>query len=222
MQSKHERQAMVCDFLLKMNAEQSSFLRHYETQRSTATAILTSISVALLGLTGALWTHYEILDERSLPVTVTILLVAVAGYILTYKLFERSRVHHALAEAYLNTLNMVMADDVATCVGANVGSIAYVANARRDFVEAKTRRKLFEVIFPAGKKQMVNLSIDAFAERIALHNPVDPREIAIPVHNVVMGRIVRLETWRLWLWLYRLIFAVGLGFTGLGLYGFAS
>lgn len=217
MPDADQGRALVYDFLMKMYAEQSGFFRHYETQRSTATAILTSISAALLGLTGALWTHYGAPDERTLPSAVTLAAVGLAGYVLTFKLFERSRVHHSLAEAYLNSINALMEDDVAACFGARTRTIAYVANAERDFA-GKPSKWLCEISFPGGKQLIRPLNKGEMLDLIATHNPVDPRKIAIPVHNASMGRIVSLQTWKLWLLLYKGICVAGLGLTGWSLW----
>ncbi|HEX8064179.1 MAG TPA: hypothetical protein VF535_13315 [Allosphingosinicella sp.] len=218
MEPDHNKRAQVCDFLLKMYAEQSGYFRHYETQRSTATAILTSMAAALLGLTGALWGHYGIFVDRALPVTCTLMAVGLTGYILTYKLFERSRVHHSLAEAYLNTVNAAMRDEVGAVITPEiVQTIAYVRNAREAFTGGSGERPLFEIAFDAGKKKRLDMSPADLRGRIDRHVPVDPREIAIPVHNASMGWIVGLQTWKLWLHLFIGIFIFGALVSGLTL-----
>jgi hypothetical protein len=211
------KRARVCDFLLKMYVEQSGYFRHYETQRSTATAILTSMAAALIGLTGALWGHYGMFDDRALPVTCTLMAVGLTGYILTYKLFERSRVHHSLAEAYLNTANASMRDEVGAVITPDiVKTIAYVRNAG-DFTCENADRPLFEIVFNAGKKKRLDMTPEDLKNRIVSHIPVDPREIAIPIHNASMGWIVGLQTWKLWLHLFIGIFIFGALFSGLTL-----
>jgi hypothetical protein len=200
-----------------MYLEQAASFRHYETQRTAATTILSSISAALIALTGALWAMNGDLRPSALPITLTLLLTAGTGTVLVTKLFERSRVNHSLAEAYLNSANALMAPDVGELFEGRVHNIAYVANAHRDYVASAAKNKPYEIFFPRGKKDGGILEDDVFAERIANHNPVDPREIVVPIHNVsvvfLWMYVAKWASWRLWPIVFLLLFFLALYLT---------
>jgi hypothetical protein len=214
------RRALIADFLTKMYAEQSEAYRHHETQRSAVATIMTSIIVALVGW----WTFFlgrHRIDFNTVPLTAGVMLVSALGIVLFMKLFERSRVHHSLAEAYINTLSTLMSGEVEDLLRGRVQEIAYVANAVRDYVDRPAERRPFEILFPQGVRKLRYLDEGELADRIARHNPVDPRPIAIPIHNVAMRYcgvdVAKVDLWKLWVTLFTCIFGVALVLTLVGL-----
>ena len=203
-----------------MYAEQSVSYRHHETQRSAVATIITSILVALVGW----WTYFlghQRIDYNTVPLSAGIMLIAALGIVLFVKLFERSRVHHSLAEAYLNTLNTLLSGEVEDLLRGRISTIPYVDNAKRDYVDRDAKRKPFEILFPQGDRKLRYLEPGELANRLAEHNPVDPRGIAIPIHNAAMRYlgvdVARVDLWKLWVFLYSAIFGLALALTVIGL-----
>jgi hypothetical protein len=215
MEDETEKKKLVADVLMKMYLEQSNLARHQETQRSTVTTIFTSLAVALLGLIGALWKIGNGgLDRSFLPITIGLMLLGLIGLVLTTKLFERSMVHFTLSEAYLNTINALVAEDMTNLFPKEkVKEILYVQNAKKNYVEKEAEAKPFEVSFPNGKKEIKRLDSTEMKKRIEQHNPIDPREITMPIHNEVARFLKipfsRVDLWTLWAIIYGLFVAAG-------------
>lgn len=217
MENDTEKKKLVADVLMKMLLEQSNLARHQEMQRSTVTTIFTSLAVALLGLIGALW---KIggggLDRSFLPITVGLMLLGLIGLILITKLFERSMVHFTLFEGYLNTVNSLILEDTHSLFPKEkVEKIIYVKNAKDHYEKKAATAKPVEITFSEGKKVVMGLDSAEMLKRIEQHIPVDPREIAIPLHNEVARYFgipfSKVNLWSLWAVVY-IVFVLAGGF----------
>lgn len=197
------------DFLVKMYLEQGTFARHHETQRSAVTTIFTSLAVLLLGAIGTLWQSRGDIDERFIPFTLGLLLLGVMGFAIVRKLFERSMLHFSLSEAYRNTVETILKDDAVTAIAGRTGEIVYVRNALADAQERGEKLDLSTIAFPAGQKRTKPIELDTFRETIKTHNPIDPREIVVPLHDSATRRLS-------WASLRTLWGAIYLGFTVIG------
>lgn len=217
MENDLEKKKLLTDVLMKMLLEQSNLARHQELQRSTVTTIFTSLAVALLGLIGALWKVGGVLDRSFLPITVGLSLLGLIGLVLTTKLFERSMVHFSLFEAYLNAINSLMIEDTASLFPREkVEKILYVKNAK-DHYEKKEKEeaagKSPEITFSQGKRVVEGLDSAEMLKRIEQHIPIDPREIAIPLHNEVARYFgipfSKLNLWTMWAVIYGVFVLAG-------------
>lgn len=206
--------ALLVKFLTDMHMEQASSFRHYDAQRSTVTAITTSLSAALLGLIAFVW-QGDTPPKNVLPVCGALVVVSLMGLVLVIKLFERSQVNRSLAEAYLNTLTALLGEDADALLRGRVQSIKYVENAWYAFVSSKPPVAPFEIRFPQGRRVCRTLDRAAMTERLNAHNPIEPRDIVVPVHNasVRIGplRIASYDEWKLWAYLNSITCGIGAG-----------
>jgi hypothetical protein len=198
------RQAAIT-MMTTMFLEERQSARHQETQRSTVSTIIVSLAAALLAVTGVLWNKVGYLDLFALPITGSIALLGIFGYLVSTKLFERSMVHYSLSEAYRETIQALGAPDVHAHLpvgSASLLQLPYVRNAI-----GKTG------FYPTGAK--LNKKGARFRIQLATHDVVDPRPIVVPIHNDVarfLGRplaTIRLHT--LWNGLFIGIIMLGFG-----------
>lgn len=199
---KERRKALVLEFLMRMHIDQVTHVRHLETQRSTATNIFAVIATAVLVVIGHRWEPGGGLPRSDLPLTLGLVGLSLAGALLAMKLFERSRVNHDTAEAYRETAEFILKEDMEKCIGTEIQSLPYVQSVRR-FVDNPKERQPFEVKFRLNTKEYVPLTPEAYHERIAEHNPIEPRSILIPRHNArakwLMIPWVKIDTHKSWL-----------------------
>lgn len=197
-----DKKTLVRDTLITMYQEQSNWARHHETQRSYVTTIFSSLATALLAIMGALWRTGEPSGEpfgfKFLPMTLALYALGIFGYLITMKLFERSMSHFSLSEAYLNTIDELISDDILELMEGRVTDIKYI----KDILEEKdaTGDKKEEAwgwdFRPDGEggrrpKKVRIVSKDRSSpneneyEEVILeeHNPVNPRPITVPLHN---------------------------------------
>jgi len=192
--------------LTTMFLEERQAGRHQEAQRSTVSTIVVSLATAAFALTGVLWNRTGYLDLFALPITATIALLGIFGFLVTTKLFERSMMHYSLSEAYRETIQALSAPDIHAYlpVGADsVLQLPYVKNANRKIGWYPAGKKFTEV----GPK---------FSVLTTTHDVVDPRPIVIPLHNENARFFGRpLATMRLYA-LWNVLF-IGIVFLGIGL-----
>jgi hypothetical protein len=221
--SVNDKKMLVRDTLITMYQEQQTMARHHEAQRSSVTTIFSSLATALLAVMGALWKTGEPFDRRFLPLTLTLLALGIFGYLITMKLFERSVSHFSLSEAYLNIINALISEDVLDLLGEKLKEIPYVKNAigatgwdfRLDDSGGRKRKKI-KIIEERDHKPNTR-SEEVIVEQ---HNPVDPREIVMPLHNenskyhlmpfIYSFSFARLDLFQLWETIYMLMIVGGL------------
>jgi hypothetical protein len=210
--STHERRkALLVDFLVKMHIEQTTNVRHLENQRSIATNIFAVIATAVLVVIGRRWIPGVGLSRGDLPLTLGVVALSIAGAFLAMKLFERSRINHDLAEAYRETAQHILSDDMVRVLGQlegqqfnseaggenseevlsedlknrareRVRSLPYIKSILR-FVEAPKENKPYEVTFVRNTKVYKPVSPQEYREKIGTYDPIDPREVIVPRHN---------------------------------------
>jgi hypothetical protein len=213
----------VLDTMISMYQEQSIAARHHETQRSSVSTILVSLSAALLAVIGTLWskTPAQITPPPSvLPLTLGLIMLAGFGFFIGGKLFERSMLHFHLSEAYLNIIDALIEDDANILLPSKrVRKLEYVRVARK-----QAKNKIFgskrrgDIDTVAGK---VNLR-----DRILKQRAENPRFVAVPMHDhVETHTYVRwpwLDLYRLWTRLYFVIALLGTGLTVLAVAGWVT
>lgn len=178
-----QRKALLVDFLMKMYIEQNTHVRHLETQRSTATNIFAVIATAVLVVIGHRWEPGVGLSRSDLPLTLGVVGLSVAGAFLAMKLFERSRVNHDLSEAYRETAEDILADDMKDLMSDRTPLLPYVRSVLR-FIDTPGERRPFEVRFVRNTKTYRFISPEEYRQEIInVHNPIDPRPVVIPRHN---------------------------------------
>jgi hypothetical protein len=221
----NDKKKIVRDTLVAMYQEQQNMARHHETQRSTVTTIFSSLATALLAVMGALWKVGEPFDRRFLPLTLALLALGIFGYLLTMKLFERSVSHFSLSEAYLNTINTLIWEDVLDLTRERIKEITYVKKAIGktgwDFRPHEGGRKRQQIKIIEETEQKPNSRFEQVI--VEEHNPVDPREIVIPIHNekakyhlfpfMYKFSFARLDLFWLWEAVYMLMIIGGLVLT---------
>ena len=223
-----ERKKLVRDTLVTMYLEQSTLSRHQETQRSTITTIFVSLAGAVLALIGTLWKTNGQLDRSLLPLTLTLFALGFVGLIITLKLFERSMMHFSLSEAYLNTIDVLIGEDVEELLKERVMDLRYIKEACGeegfDFNPLTGwKTKTYKFVESGPSDSTSDDKTDDKTEVVALkeHNPVNPRNIAIPRHNkeakFLLFRFARLSLYVLWEVIYVLMMLAG---AGLSLYAF--
>ena len=203
----HEKVALARDTFLALYLEQSVLARHHETQRSVATSIFTSLATAVIGLIAALWGVRGRLDVTLVPLTASLLPLAVLGFLITMKMFERSVLHFKLSEAYLNTIDLLMERTVNELVGPeDLNRLAYVAESN-------------------GKEGAIRLGRELQSIRIHMegHDPVNPRPIVVPRHNETAEYLginfAKRDLFLLWGWVYGLMLGAGILLTAGALWG---
>lgn len=177
-----ESKKLLADFYLRMRDEQIRSAQHHETQRATVTTIYASLAVADLALIGAIW------QEKGatlglLPLAVALVVVGYVGFRIVVKLFERTTSHFSLAEAYLDSLRVLLSDEAAAHLGNRVHEIGYVANATAELDAGELDEGMFDIAFPGGRRGEEVVTPEMLRAEIARHNPVEPRPIVVPRHN---------------------------------------
>lgn len=100
------------DVLLKFCEEQYTWCRHTESQRSTMTNFIITITAALVALIG-----YVGFDIRIIPGAIFLLALGIYGTIMTLKYHERFRLHLRLAGEWANKIDEI-------CPNANLNLLA--------------------------------------------------------------------------------------------------
>ena len=177
-----ETKKLLVDFYLRMREEQTAAAQHHETQRATVTTMFASLAVAILAIIGALSQAHG-MSLALLPLTLGLVIIGFVGFRLVVKLFERSMSHFSLAEAYLDSLRQLLAEDVRTCFGDQVTNIKYVAKAAAELEQHKLDTGMFDIDFPGGARKEGAVTPEMLSAELARHNPVDPRPLVVPRHN---------------------------------------
>jgi hypothetical protein len=203
---------LVIEVLLAMYRENVATARHYETQRSTATGIYTSLCAALIAFVATRWQERGDIDLTFLPFAVFLILLGVSGFLMVMKTFERSMVGRTLAEAYMNTVKKLVEPDAKTLFGERVHQIEYIENAK-ELMESSSI-KPYDFVFLAGKRFESEKALKKFYAALENPNPMEPRTIALPIHNAVTKLYgitwPRLSQKRLWTFPYFAFVAFGL------------
>lgn len=225
----------VLDTLITMYLEQQNMARHHEIQRSTVTTIFTSLATSVLAVIAVLWKINESFNSRFLPLAFALIILGIIGHLTTTKLFERAMSHFSLSEAYLNTIDALISQNVSDMLQDKVKTIEYVKKSINkigwDFrPDGKGGRKVQEIKI-VEKKNDVDKSEsqdilaveDDKSQNILFvedHNPVNPREIVVPLHNEnakynflpylgLKCSFAKLDLFRLWETIYLLMIVAG-------------
>jgi hypothetical protein len=102
-------------------------------------------------------------------------------------------------------------------LAGRTGEIVYVRNAMADVEERGEKLDLSTIDFPAGQKRTKPVELDVFRETIKTHNPIDPREIVVPLHDSATRRLSWASLRTLWGTIYLGFAAVGAFLTLLAL-----
>ncbi len=203
---------LVVEVLLAMYREQITSARHYETQRSTATTIYMSLCAALVALVATRWQQYGRLDLTFIPFAVFLVLLGVSGFFMVMKTFERSMVARTLSEAYMNTVKKVVEPDARAALSDRVHEVEYIENANEEV--QRSSLEPFDFEFHRGKRVESEKAIKKFYAALKNPNPMEPRTIAIPIHNAVTVLYginwPRLSQKRLWTYPYFAFIFLGL------------
>jgi len=210
---------LIVEILLTMFREQENTIRHYETMRSAATTIYMSLVGALLVLMSATLRDQPEFGITFLPFGIFLMLLGVSGFLIVMKAFERSMLARTLAEAYMNTVKKLVEADAKALFGDRVHSIEYIENANNMIAREKGEGRSFEPFdfrFFFGKKEKSKEPVAKFWAALVDPNPMEPRTIAIPIHNAVTNlwgiNWPSLSQKHLWAIPY-----VGIAFIGLGI-----
>jgi hypothetical protein len=179
---------LIVDIFLTMFREQENTVRHYETMRSAATTIYMSLVGALLVLMSATLRDQPEFGITFLPFGVFLILLGVSGFFIIMKAFERSMLARTLAEAYMNTVKKLVEPDAQALFGDRVHQIEYIENANEMIAHEKDKGRLFEPFdftFVFGRKTKSEKAVKKFWTALLDPNPMEPRTIAIPIHNAV-------------------------------------
>ena len=214
------------DTLITMYLEQQNMARHHEIQRSTVTTIFSSLATSVLAIIGVLWKINESFDYRFLPLTFALICLGIIGHLITVKLFERAMSHFSLSEAYLNTVDFLISENVSDMTQDKVKEIEYVEKSIdkegwdfRPDGKGKRKRQKIKIVENSEKGSDSQDLINA-----GNHNPVNPREIVVPIHNenakynflpfldylkIDRCSFAKLDLFRLWEAIYLLIIVAG-------------
>lgn len=210
----------VVEILLTMFREQENTVRHYETMRSAATTIYMSLVGALLVLMSATLRDNPEFGITYLPFGVFLMLLGISGFFIVMKAFERSMLARTLAEAYMNTVKKLVEDEARALFGERVHKIEYIENANDMIAKEKEKGSPFEPFdfrFILGKKTKSETAVQKFWAALLDPNPMEPRTIAIPIHNAVTNlwgiNWPSLSQKHLWAVPYVGITVIGLGIT---------
>jgi hypothetical protein len=194
-----------------MHIEQTLNVRHLENQRSIATNIFAVIATAVLFVIGRRWVPDVGLSRSDLPLTLGVVGLSIAGAFLAMKLFERSRINHDLAEAYRETVQDILIDDMTMVLGRprarqinseadgevfddvlsedmekrardRVKSLPYIKSVLR-FIDKPGESPPYEVSFARNTKIYSPVTPEKYREKIDTYDPIDPREVIVPRHN---------------------------------------
>jgi hypothetical protein len=182
MSDENDDKKLVVEVLLTMYRENMILARHYESQRSTITTIYTSLGAALIALIVALWQQRGDIDWTFLPLAALLVLWGISGFFMVMKMFEKSIIGRTISEAYMNTVKKVVEPDARRILGPRVHEIEYIANAQQYMANPRSR-KPWDYILYRGNKAEAKEMIDQINAQLADPNPMEPRRIAIPIHN---------------------------------------
>jgi hypothetical protein len=177
-----ESKKLLADFYLRMRDEQTRSAQHHETQRATVTTIYASLAVADLALIGAIWQENGA-TLGLLGLALGLVVVGYVGFRIVVKLFERAMSHFSLAEAYLDSLRVLLSDEAAAHLGNRLHEIKYVANATAELDAGELDEGMFDIGFPGGKRGEDIVTPEMLRAELTRHNPIEPRPIVVPRHN---------------------------------------
>lgn len=205
---------LVVDILLTMYREQANTVRHFENMRSAYTTIYMSLVATLLVLIAATFHDGSRFATALVPFGVFLVLLGVSGFLIVMKTFERSMLARTLAEAYMNTVNKLVETDARSMFGDRVHQIEYIENAN-EMIKGQDFHP-FDFEFVMGKRRNSNKAIEKFWAGLTDPNPMEPRLVAVPIHNAVTNlwgiNWPSLSQKHLWVVPY-----IGIGIIGLGI-----
>jgi ABC-type uncharacterized transport system fused permease/ATPase subunit len=213
---------LLAEFFLKMREEQTVSARHHENQRSSVTTIFASLAIAILTVISAVWQR-DGLGASLLPLTLGLTVVGLVGLRIAVKLFERSMLHLSLAEAYIDSLHVLLREQSKTEFGGSVSAIRYVADATKELNAGKLDDGMFDIAFPGGDRTEGKVTPEMLREEISRHNPIDPRRLVVPRHNKAVvfmkgiplfsANFAQVDLRRQWQWIYVAFVVIGVFMT---------